>query len=73
MKKKTVTWVVYWMTIHKRADRTSAVCEQSEWDAMELARPGYHELIRGGIATEAEAENLARRNPSSGRPATPEA
>ena len=41
--------------------------------AMELARPGYHELIRGGIATEAEAENLARRDPSSGRPATPEA
>ena len=34
--------------------------EQGEWDAMELSKPGYHTLIRGGIATEGEAERLAR-------------
>jgi hypothetical protein len=50
------------MTIHKRTDRFLAVCEQSEWDAMELARPGYHHLIRGGIVTEVEAETLARHH-----------
>ena len=55
-----VTWVVYQMTIHKRADRLTAVCEQSEWDAMELGRPGYHVLVREGIPTEVEAELLAR-------------
>ena len=27
---------------------------------MELARPGYHHLVRGSIATEVEAEMLAR-------------
>ena len=68
MKKETVTWAVYLMTIHKRADRFLAVCEQREWDAMELARPGYHHLIRGGIATEVEAETLARRHRTGGTP-----
>jgi hypothetical protein len=63
MPDKTVTWVVYLMTIHKRTDRYKAVCEQSEWDAMELARPGYHHLVRGSIATEVEAEMLARQLP----------
>jgi hypothetical protein len=37
-----------------------AVCEQSEWEAMELAQPGYRTLIQAGIANEAEAERLAR-------------
>jgi hypothetical protein len=68
MKKETVAWVVYLMTIHKQADRFVAVCEQSEWDAMELARPGYHHLIREGIATEVEAETLARCHRTGGTP-----
>jgi hypothetical protein len=55
-----VSWVVYKMTIHKQPEGMNAVCEQSEWDAMERARPGYHTLIRSGIANEAEAERLAR-------------
>jgi len=54
------TWVVYKMTQHGNAVGMSAVCEQREWDAMELARPGYHTLVRAGIANEAEAETLAR-------------
>ena len=60
MQEKDVTWVVYLMTIHKRTDKFMAVCEQSEWDAMERSRPGYHHLVRAGIATEVEAEALAR-------------
>jgi hypothetical protein len=57
---KTVSWVVYKMTIHKQPEGMNAVCEQSEWDAMERARPGYHALVRAGIPSEAEAERLAR-------------
>jgi hypothetical protein len=66
MKKKAVSWVVYQMTLHNKAVGMKAVCEQSEWDAMELARPGYHTLIRAGIPTEGEAERLAREEPPSG-------
>jgi hypothetical protein len=67
MKKaeKAVAWVVYRMTLHKHPDGVIAVCEQSEWDAMELARPGYHKLVRGGITTEGEAERLARGEPAT--------
>jgi len=65
MRQNIVTWVVYLMTIREGANKNRAVCEQSEWDAMDLARPGYHELIRGGIATEVEAEMLARRGPTA--------
>ena len=58
--QKTVSWVVYKMTIHKQPEGMNAVCEQSEWDAMERARPGYHTLVRSGITNEGEAERLAR-------------
>jgi hypothetical protein len=53
-------WVVYKMAVHKKPDGMNAVCEQSEWDAMERDQPGQHTLIRAGIANEAEAELLAR-------------
>jgi hypothetical protein len=66
MQEQTVTWVAYLMTIRGRADKMRAVCKQSEWNAMELDRPGYHQLIRGDIASEAEAEMLARKDPSAG-------
>jgi hypothetical protein len=54
------SWVVYRMTIYKQTEGKMAVCEQSEWDAMEESRPGYHTLVRAGIATETEAELIAR-------------
>jgi hypothetical protein len=54
------SWVVYRMTLSKGAVGGNVVCEQREWDALELARPGFHTLIRAGIATEQEAEKLAR-------------
>jgi hypothetical protein len=57
---EALVWVVYQMHIHGKADGMNAVCEQSEWEAMELAQPGYHTLIRGGITNEGEAERLAR-------------
>jgi hypothetical protein len=62
MKKAevAVTWVVYRMTIHGKKAGVNAVCEQGEWDAMELAQPGYHTLIRSHITNEGEAERLAR-------------
>ena len=63
MSKNNVTWVVYLMKVHKRADKLMAVCEQCEWDAMELNRPGYHQLVRGGIRSEVEAEMIARHPP----------
>ena len=62
---ESVAWVVYLMTLHGKHSGMNAVCEQSEWDALELARPGYHTLVRAGIASEGEAERIARQ-PSVG-------
>jgi hypothetical protein len=61
---ETLLWVVYRMTIHGKASGMNAVCEQSEWDAMERAQPGRHTLVQAGIANEAEAERLARSVPT---------
>ena len=58
--ENSVVWVVYLMTLHNHQGGMNAVCEQSEWDEMERARPGYHTLIRAGITNEGEAERLAR-------------
>ena len=46
----------------------NAVCEQWEWDAMKLARPGYHTLMIGCITSEPEAERLARESPGGTSP-----
>jgi hypothetical protein len=54
------SWVVYRMTVHGKPSGMSAVCEQWEWEAMELAQPGHHTLVRAGITNEGEAEQLAR-------------
>jgi hypothetical protein len=55
-----IAWVVYRMTLPKQAVGGNVVCEQREWEAIELARPGYHTLLYSGIKTEQEAEKLAR-------------
>lgn len=60
---KVEAWVVYLMTIHGKPGGPPAVCEQAEWDAMELARPGYHKLLKGGLRSEMEAEKFARNIP----------
>ena len=69
--EERVSWVVYKMTIAKNAEGMNAVCEQSEWDAMELARPGYHTLVRAHITDEAEAEKLARGTSGDPKPRQP--
>ena len=48
------------MTLQNHRDGMRAVCEQREWEEMERVRPGYHKLVQGGIASEGEAERLAR-------------
>lgn len=67
MSEQTATWVVYLMTVGKH-DGMKAVCEQSEWNAMESARPGYHKLIQGGFTSEVEAELLARGDSGATKP-----
>jgi hypothetical protein len=52
------------MTFYGKPVGVNAVCEQAEWDAMELSRSGYHQLIQSGIATECEAERFARSGQS---------
>jgi hypothetical protein len=56
-------WVVYKMTLWGKFSGPNSVCEQDEWDKMERERPGYHTLIREGITSEPEAEQLARESP----------
>ena len=58
--QKAVRWVVYRMSMDGKTPGINVVCRQSEWDAMEMARPGKHTLVRSGITSEAEAERLAR-------------
>ena len=66
---EVASWVVYLMTVKNNAAGMNAVCEQREWDAMELARPGYHTLIRDHIPNEGTAERLARGTSGDGRKA----
>jgi hypothetical protein len=57
---ETGPWVVYQTTVPGRPGAVTVVCSQREWDALERARPGHHTLVREGIASEAEAERVAR-------------
>jgi hypothetical protein len=58
--EQAVAWVVYKKSVNSKIPAMTGVCEQCEWDAMELAQPGCHTLVRAGITNEAEAETLAR-------------
>lgn len=60
-------WVVYLMTVHKKPS-VNAMCSQSEWEEMEREKPGYHTLIQGGIASENEAERMARGSSGDAKP-----
>jgi hypothetical protein len=64
MTKQATSWVVYQVTIHNKTSHMNAVCEQSEWEAMERAQPGHHTLLQAGITNEGEAERLARSDQS---------
>lgn len=67
---KNSLWVVYRMGSHGKFCGGNAVCDQREWDAMEGAHPGSRTLIQEGIASEGEAERVARTSPLLGN--TPE-
>ena len=71
--EECMMWVVYRMTIHGKPSGLGAVCEQGEWDAMELNRPGHHTLVLAGIANEGEAERLARSSSGYGSTSKPSA
>lgn len=53
-------WAVYKKTTKQDPEGVNAVCQQEEWNAMELAKPGQQPLVQGGIAHEGMAERLAR-------------
>lgn len=61
-------WVVYQKPMRGCPDGLRAVCEQKEWQAMNLAKPGYYTLIQDGIEHEGEAERLARGASGESRP-----
>jgi hypothetical protein len=67
--KKTL-WVVYEIGVAGKDQGINVVCEQGEWDALELAQPGKHKLIRLGITNEGEAEKLARGTSGDSRTST---
>jgi len=69
--EQSMSWVVYRMTLRNKTTGMGAVCEQAEWEAMELAKPGYHTLVRAGITNEGEAERLARGVPVDVAPSKP--
>jgi hypothetical protein len=66
-RKRLVGWVVYKSDLAGPGG-PNAVCEQAEWDAMKLAAPECHTLIREGIGNEAEAERVARASPGGTTP-----
>ena len=58
--RKVESWVVYQMPIKGRDTGMNAVCETKDWEALQVSQPGVMTLIRSGIASEGEAERLAR-------------
>ena len=68
---EAVLWVVYTMDRLGKTPGVNVVCEQTEWDAVELAHPGRHVLVRSGITSVAEAERLARGTSGDPTPRIP--
>ena len=63
-------WVVYEIGAAAKDQGINVVCEQGEWEALELAQPGKHKLIWTGITNEGEAERLARGTSGDSRNST---
>jgi len=61
MRKSEIVeqWVVY-EAIQGAQLGMKSVCVQSEWEKIKLHQPGLNRLIQQGIASETEAEILAR-------------
>ena len=58
-REPLVTWVVYEKQMPGKPKMT-VMCEQSEWDALELTQPNFCTAVRTDITNEGEAEQLAR-------------
>jgi hypothetical protein len=67
---KETLWVVYEIGAAGKGQGINVVCEQGEWEALELAQPGKHKLIWTGITNEGEAERLARGTSGDSRNST---
>jgi hypothetical protein len=63
MNSAPISWVVYSSPVNHQ-DPVKVVCEQTEWDAIELGRPGVNTLIQKGFASEGAAEQVARGTPA---------
>ena len=61
------SWVVYRMPVKGIPAGVRGICEQAEWAAMELSKPGVNTLIQGGLTNEGEAERLARGSSGAAR------
>ena len=70
MTMKNTLWVVYEIGAAEKDQGMNVVCDQDEWDAIELAQPGKHKIIRTGITNEGEAERLARCTSGDSRNST---
>jgi hypothetical protein len=46
---EAVLWAIYRTSIGGKSPGVNVVCEQAEWDRLELAHPGQYTLVRSGI------------------------
>jgi len=65
------SWVVYRTNFRGKTTGMGAICEQVEWEAMQLDKPGHHTLVKAGITNEGEAERMARSIPVDVTPSKP--
>ncbi|MFL5328713.1 MAG: hypothetical protein ACJ8C4_07340 [Gemmataceae bacterium] len=64
------SWVIYQACVPGDPTCSNpAVCSQFEWERMVATRPGRHRLLHSGIASEGEAERLARQQVPQSAPA----
>ena len=64
-------WAVY-EAVQGKAVGVRSVCTDSEWQALEVSHPGANVLVRSGIASEADAERLARGTSGDSVPKRPQ-
>jgi hypothetical protein len=57
---RSTVWVVYHAAVRDGQTPINAICQQHEWDALERSQPGRFVLVRSGITSEGQAEQLAR-------------
>lgn len=64
-------WVVYRTPVHSKGGGMTALCSQQEWEELDRAQPGRYTLVKSGITSEGEAEQLARSTPPLPPPPPP--